>query len=190
MKTNPFLGLQRVGLQRGVTQRGVTLIEACIVLAVIAVASGAAAPGLQHLLDSRRLEGAATQLAADLQFIRSEAVARNEALRLTFPTAAGGNCYVIHTGHADECACAATGPAHCSGGAQPIKTVSWAGADRVSLQANVASVLFDPLHGTSTPAGTLRVVGADARAVHHVVNVMGRVRSCSPQAAVPGYRAC
>jgi type IV fimbrial biogenesis protein FimT len=54
----------------------------------------------------------------------------------------------------------------------------------------VASVLFDPLHGTSTPAGTWRVIGTGGRAVHHVINVMGRVRSCSPQAAVPGYRAC
>jgi type IV fimbrial biogenesis protein FimT len=54
----------------------------------------------------------------------------------------------------------------------------------------VASMRFDPLHGTSTPTGTLRVVGANERAIHHVVNIMGRVRSCSPQAAVRGYAAC
>ena len=63
-------------------------------------------------------------------------------------------------------------------------------SDQVSLLANVGSVLFDPLHGTISPTGTLRLVGTDARAVHHVVNIMGRVRSCSPQAAIPGYRAC
>jgi type IV fimbrial biogenesis protein FimT len=28
------------------------------------------------------------------------------------------------------------------------------------------------------------------RAVHLVVNLMGRVRSCSPGNTVPGYRAC
>ena len=50
--------------------------------------------------------------------------------------------------------------------------------------------LFDPLHGTSTPTGTLRLVDAGGRAVHHVVNVMGRVRSCSPPARAPAMRAC
>ena len=61
-----------------------------------------------------------------------------------------------------------------------IKTVVLAAADRVSVGANVASIAFDPLHGTSTPTGTLRLVDAGGRAVHHVVNVMGRVRSCTP----------
>jgi type IV fimbrial biogenesis protein FimT len=49
---------------------------------------------------------------------------------------------------------------------------------------------FDPLHGTATPTATWRVIARDGRAIHHVVNVMGRVRSCSPDAAVPGHRAC
>lgn len=171
-------------------QRGITLIEACIVLAVTAIVAGSAAPGMQSLIDARRLDGAATQLATDIQFIRTEAVARNEALRLSWHAAPAGSCYVIHTGNANQCSCAAVGPAQCSGGAREVKTVTIASAEHVGLQANVASVLFDPLHGTSTPAGTWRVIGTGGRAVHHVVNVMGRVRSCSPQAAVPGYRAC
>ena len=172
------------------TQRGITLIEACIVLAIIAIVAGSAAPGMRSLIDARRLDGAATQLATDIQFVRAAAVATNEALRLSLYATASGSCYVIHTGNANQCRCAATGPAQCSGSAREIKTVPIAAAERVALQANVASVLFDPLHGTSTPTGTLRVMGANGRAVHHVINVMGRVRSCSPQAAVPGYRAC
>ncbi len=171
-------------------QRGVTLIEAGIVLAVIAIAAGAAAPGMRDLIDARRLDGAATQLATDIQFIRTEAVARNEALRLSFHATSAGSCYVVHTGNADQCSCVAAGPAQCSGAAREVKTVTIAAAERVTLQANAASVLFDPLHGTSTPTGTLRLTGAGGRAIHHVINVMGRVRSCSPQAAVPGYRAC
>ena len=171
-------------------QRGITLIEACIVLAVTAIVAGSAAPGMQKLIDARRLDGAATQLATDIQFIRTEAVARNEALRLSWHAAPAGSCYVVHTGNANQCSCAAAGPAQCSGGAREVKTVTIAAAERVGLQANVASVLFDPLHGTSTPAGTWRVTGTGGRAVHHVINVMGRVRSCSPQAAVPGNRAC
>lgn len=171
-------------------QRGLTLIEACIVLAVTAIVASSAAPAMQSLIDARRLEGAANQLAADIQFVRTEAVARNEALRLSLHAAPAGSCYVIHTGNAADCTCAGAGPALCSGDAQQVKTVTIVAAERVALQANVASVLFDPVHGTSTPTGTLRVTGASGRAIHHVINVMGRVRSCSPQAAVPGYRAC
>jgi type IV fimbrial biogenesis protein FimT len=78
----------------------------------------------------------------------------------------------------------------CGGGARAIKGVALAAAERVGVTANVASVVFDPLHGTSTPTGTLRLTGARGRAIHHIVNVVGRVRSCSPEGAVSGYPPC
>ena len=81
----------------------------------------------------------------------------------------------------------------CSGGASALKTVMLRPADGIVVRANVASMRFDPLHGTSTPAGTLQVVASSGAAVHHVVNVMGRVRSCSPSGALPavsGYPVC
>jgi type IV fimbrial biogenesis protein FimT len=171
-------------------QHGITLIESCVVLAVTAILATTAAPGMQDLIDTRRLDGAATQLATDLHLVRTEAIARNQPLRLSFHASPAGSCYVIHSGAADQCTCAAAGPAQCSGDAVEVKTVSVAGGDRVSLQANVGSMLFDPLHGTASPTATLRLTGPRGRAVQHVVNVMGRVRSCSPQAAMPGYRAC
>ena len=171
-------------------QRGVTLIEACIVMAISGVVIGTTVPGMQGVLDSRRLGGAATQLATDIQFVRSEAVARNRAVRLSFHSAADSACYVIHTGGAAQCTCTATGPAVCEAGAEEIKTVHMPATVKVGLRANVGSVLFDPLHGTSTPTGTLRVIGTQGREVHHVINIMGRVRSCTPLGAVPGYRAC
>lgn len=168
--------------------RGITLLETCIVLAVAAVVAATAGPSLAGFIETRRLDGAATQLAADIQFVRSEALARNRPLRLTVQAAAA--CWIVHTGAAAQCVCGADGPAVCTGGAAQIKTVRLAAEEQVRLSGNVASIVFDPLHGTITPTGTLRLTAASGRAVHHVVNVMGRVRSCSPAATVPGYRAC
>jgi type IV fimbrial biogenesis protein FimT len=111
-------------------------------------------------------------------------------VRLSFHTHALGSCYVLHTGAVAQCMCGAAAPAQCSGDALQIKTVVLPVGEKVSLQANVVSILFDPLHGTSTPSATLRLVGTQGRAVHHVVNVMGRVRSCSPSQSMPGYRPC
>lgn len=171
-------------------QRGATLIETCIVVTIAGVVAGTTVPGLRGILESRRLGGTAAQLATDLQFVRSEAVARNRPVRMSFHQGTDATCYVIHTGNAAQCMCVADGPAVCTGGAEQIRTVRLPGRDAVSLQANVASLLFDPLHGTSSPSGTLRLVGTQGREIHHVVNIMGRVRSCTPQGVVPGYRAC
>ena len=71
-------------------QHGVTLVEACVVVAITAVLASTAAPSLRGLIDTRRLERAATALATDIQFVRTEAVARNQPLRLSLhacPTA-------------------------------------------------------------------------------------------------------
>ncbi len=170
-------------------QRGVTLIESAVALTIGAIALSTVAPSFQGLVARKRLEGVAAQLATDLQFVRTESVARNMPVRISFFADGNGSCYLIHTGAKAQCSCASAQTASCSGGAERIKAVYLPGAEGVAAQASTGSILFDPLHGTSTPAGTARVTGTPG-AVHHIVNVMGRVRSCSPAPALPGYRAC
>lgn len=170
------------------TQHGVTLVEALVVTGLAAIAAALAAPGMQESLDRRRLDLAANELAANLQLARTEAVARNQPVRLSWYASDG--CYLVHTGAVGDCRCTADGLAQCDAPATAIRAAAWSAADRVALQSNAASITFDPLHGTATPGATLRVLGADGRAIHHVVNVMGRVRSCSPRGAVPGLRPC
>ena len=174
-------------------QRGITLIEAAVTLAVLAVLVCGAAPSFSGLIERQRLASLAAQMATDVQFTRSAAVWRNEPLRLSFYSAAWGSCYVVHSGARDQCSCAThTITAVCTGDAVQLKTVSVATSTGMGVQANVSSILFDPLHGTSTPTGTLRVVSTTAGAIHHIVNVLGRVRTCTPSGrpALPGYRAC
>ena len=171
-------------------QRGLTLVELAVAVAVAAVLASSAGPSLADFIAARRLDGVATQLATDIQFVRTDAVARNQPLRLSFFATAEGSCYLVHTGATAQCSCPATVAAQCSGDAVQLKAVQLPAGERIAVSANAASILFDPLHGTSSPTATLRVVGTNGRAVHHIVNLMGRVRSCSPLGAMPGYRAC
>lgn len=171
-------------------QAGFTAIEACCTVAVAATLLGTGVPSFKKMLTTRHLEGISAQVVTDVMHARSEAVARGEGVRISFKSVAGGSCYVVHTGNAGDCGCDAAGVAVCSGGAKEVKTVFWPGDRGVQVAANVGSMLFEPVHGTAVPTGTVHITAADGRAIHHVVNIMGRPRACSPGAAVRGYRAC
>jgi type IV fimbrial biogenesis protein FimT len=160
-------------------QRGVTMIEACITLAIAGILAGSALPSFKESLDKRKVEGFSSEVGTDLRYARSEAVARNTGVRVSFHQ----GCYVVHTGSRDDCHCDGLGPAVCTGDAVALKTVNAESARGVRIVANVSSMRFDPSNGTTTPAGTVCTVPANGRSVHHVVNIMGRVRTCQPAAA-------
>jgi type IV fimbrial biogenesis protein FimT len=60
----------------------------------------------------------------------------------------------------------------------------------VQVRSVSKTVTFDPLKGTVTPTATLRVEARNGRAIHQVVNLLGRVRSCSPLGRRTGELAC
>ena len=170
------------------TQRGLTLVEAGAVLAIAAIVAGQAVPGLRSLVDHRRLDGAAAALASDLQAARIEAIARNRSVRLSIDAAQA--CWVLHTGSAGACSCRAAGTTTCTPGAEALRRHALAAADGLSLAGNVGSIAFDPVLGTSTPTGTLRVAHQRGGEIRHTVNLLGRTRSCIAGAAIAGWSAC
>jgi type IV fimbrial biogenesis protein FimT len=171
------------------SQRGLTLIEAGAVLAITAIVASQAAPSLRSLIDHRRLDGVGAALAADLQAARFEAIARNRPVRLSIDAAQA--CWVLHTGAAGDCRCSAAGPAACTApGAEVLRSQVLAAGDGLGLAANVAAIAFDPVLGTSTPSGTLRVTHQRGGEIRHTVNVLGRTRSCIAGATIASWRAC
>jgi type IV fimbrial biogenesis protein FimT len=62
------------------------------------------------------------------------------------------------------------------------------GAQQVA--ANVNSILFDPRVGTASPGGTVRLTDSAGREIRHIVNLRGRVRTCSVQGALGGHPPC
>jgi len=165
------------------TQRGLSLIEAMSVLVVVSLGS---------LRQKAELAGAAAQVETDMQFARSQAVALNRNVQLTLHEANGATCYVVHTGPAANCSCSGQDPSAsaCGNGSSMLHAVSFAPQGMVQVRSASKSLTFDPVKGTVTPTATLRVEARDGRAIHQVVNLLGRVRSCSPQGPTGGERAC
>lgn len=172
-------------------QGGVSLIESMIVLFVLSIVIGTAIPSLRSLSQRADVAGAAAQLETDVHFARSQARALNRTVRLTLLEAGGGTCYMVHTGAAADCNCGGGQPAPaCSGDSELLRAVVLDPKGEVQVRSASKVVTFDPLKGTVTPTATLRVEGRDGRAIHQVVNLLGRVRSCSPQGRSMGEAAC
>jgi type IV fimbrial biogenesis protein FimT len=169
--------------------RGVTLIETLCVVSIVGTSVGLAAPGLSSWRDQQALLGAAAQLETDIQYARSQAVALNTVVRLSSRTGNDGSCYVVHSGPDDTCSCTPQDGAMCTGSSAVWRQAALPATGRVQLTSRNVSIAFDPEHGTVTPATTFRLQAGNGRALHQVVNIMGRVRSCSPDNA-PGFKAC
>lgn len=170
-------------------QSGVTLVESLIVMVITTVSLGAVAPSFESARARRQLEGVAAQLETDIQHARSTAVAMSVPVRMSFSAATGNSCYVVHTGPAGSCRCDNRGAAVCNPGSRSFQSTYWTADHGVRIESNSASMLFDAARGTVTPTASIKVHGRDA-VIQHVVNIMGRVRSCTPAAPLPGYRSC
>lgn len=171
--------------------RGLSLVESLVVTTITAVGVATALPGLQQLAQRQRVVAAALLFETDVQHARSLAVAGNQSVRISFDNRGPQNCYIVHTGAADDCSCGIDGgPARCTGAGSELRTVRFAPAGGVVMSSNARSIVFDGTRGTSSPAGTVRFTGADGSVIHQVVNVMGRVRSCTPGRPTMGFKAC
>lgn len=169
-------------------QRGFTLTEGLICVTVLLLAVSAALPSFSTAREQRRVEGAAAQLETDLQLTRSYAVAQNRTVRFEIARDDHGTCYIVHDGAAGDCTCSQEG-AVCKAGVQAHRHQHFANEVGVAVQANVGSMVFDPLKGTVSPAATLRIE-AGRYSIRQIVNIMGRIRSCTPDGAMPGYKPC
>jgi type IV fimbrial biogenesis protein FimT len=174
--------------------RGLTLIEMLATLAVLLVVLGSALPSFRGAFERRELEAATAQLTVDIRLARSLAASLSQDVRVSFlHDEARGSCYVIHTGGAGHCSCSplpGEAATQCRDGAVAHRVAQFGAESRLRLQANVRSMLIDDDLGTVTPTGTLRWQTATSGGLNQVVNLHGRVRICSPQGQVPGYRVC
>lgn len=174
---------------------GLTLVELLVVLALAAIILHSATLSFSGWLQRQHLLGVSAQFNADLQWLRSAAVLRHRILRLSFQDTDAGMCYLIHSGDADSCRCSADPRAEpqvaCDDGTELLRAALVPASRRIRLRSNVTSLRIDPRHGTFTPTGSFEVSTTDgSSALRHIVNILGRVRTCAPGPRFPGYSPC
>lgn len=171
--------------------RGCTLVELLCTLCILLVLVGGTLPMLQDLLARQLLRAHAAALETDIHLARSHALFNGQAVRLSMQSVPqGGSCYIVHTGALDACRCTGGGQSACERGAVALRVVEQAGLTGIALAAASRNLSFDAGKGTVTPTATLRLIDGDGRALHQVVNLMGRVRTCSPAEGFAGLRRC
>jgi type IV fimbrial biogenesis protein FimT len=171
-------------------QRGVTVLESACALTISAILLGASIPGFDAWRQTRQMAATLAELQTDVQLARSEAVLRRSPIILSVMQISGGSCYVVHSGDVGACECDDAGQSRCVAGAVAIRTVAIPGTAHLRWSSNSPQLHFDPTHGTVTPTATLRLVGDAGRELRAVINVRGRVRTCSASGSFAGYKSC
>ena len=171
--------------------RGLTLIELLVVTTITVILLMVAIGGFGGMFARKRVEGLAADFVTDLQQARTEAVARNRAVRVTF----GNGCYVLHTtAAAITCNGSVIAPP-----ADPatIRAVVRPASDATFTLQPAATppgfIEFSPVNGTVTSGGIANpgaLIGSAAGPWRLLVTVngMGRVEICST--SLSGYVAC
>jgi type IV fimbrial biogenesis protein FimT len=166
-------------------QSGFTMVELMTVVVIAGILLALAAPSFRDMLERRRLEGQANELVADLQYAKSEAVARNR--NVVIIPGGSGACYTVAVwatalqggARVGGCNCALGANAACAAGAgnRPIelKTVTLVGGATVT-SANVFAFEFEPVRGALESAGAASAaVNLGSRSYTVSVAANGRV---------------
>ena len=170
---------------------GLTLIGICTSLAIAGLLAGAALRWGQHARAQAVAETLSLELIGSLRYASNQAVARNEGVRFSFYESRAGGCYLVHTGDRSDCWCDnGSGLAQCDNGAEALEAVFPPAGEAVHLAASVGSIVFVAGSGTTIPGGTVCVVPAGGKAIRHVVDVAGRVRTCPPAVSTGVCQRC
>jgi type IV fimbrial biogenesis protein FimT len=166
-------------------------VEVCSAVAIASILSCSAWPNLARWIDNARMQGRSQELTGDLLLLRSQAIARNQDLRITIHSDEQGTCYVLHDGGPRDCTCSSQGTSQCeSPTATVLKSMGFPKDSGLSVQSSARSILFDPLLGGTAPGGTIRLIDRSGLEIRHIVSLRGRIRTCAPGTGISGHPSC
>lgn len=167
--------------------RGLGLPEILVTLLLVAIVAAVAFPHMRDQAQLRQLRAASADWSRVMVSARQWAFVHHQSVRLEM-LLSGGTCLVLHTGSRGDCGGCAEEVA-CKAGTRlldrtaPLPPVLQGAATSTSL-------IWSPGDRTVSPTGTLKLSLPDGRAIHHVVNLVGRLRLCSPGGLVGGLPPC
>ncbi len=174
-------------------QSGFTILEILAVMAVSSVIASIGIPSLTHMLAKRRVEGAATQLQAQLLQLRSQAIKQDGRVFLSF--AVNGNNWSYGANDNGVCNPDTVGNCKVDGVEKIFSGDAWRGVS-VKLSQNFTqnSVGFEPRRGMAIAANGIVDSGTitlQSSAGEVVVNIgpIGQVNICSPS-GIGSFSAC
>lgn len=180
---------------------GVTLVELMVVLVILGVLAALAAPSMADMWNRRRVAAVADEIANDLAFARSEAVAKGTNVQIHYKKSTDLSCYTVnYRGTVGFCNCLSTTAPACDPidtTATEVKTVQIPGSLGVTFESTGATgiganrIEFTFPQFTPNPADfSVLVSGRRGVSLKVQVNAMGRIKTCSPNGTMPGVASC
>lgn len=151
-------------------QKGFTLIELMVVISITAILIMLAVPSFNDSLARRRLEGVATELTADLQYARTQAVGNNADVSLV--TSATG--YAVSGTSA--------------GASVTYKTIA---LNTGFSMTQPVTVTFSAFRGFPSAIATITISSTQTSAqLQASADIRGLIKICSPGGNLKGYPTC
>lgn len=180
------------------SQRAFSLTEMVITVTVLAILAAIAAPSFISTLEKRRVIGAAEELAANLQYARTEAIKGNRSVGVNF-TADGTDawCYGMDDTPSDATVCSCGTGVGCTVDSV-TKVFNSSGYRGVRMPTpafgRVRNTGFEPRRGFPTGSqGTVQFISTSGQ-INVVLSPQGRIRLCSPDSPslppLSGYPEC
>jgi len=197
-------------------QRAFTLIEMMVVIALMAIILMLAAPSMNEMIGMQRLRAINDQLVTDMQFLRGEAVSRNQYMGFIARNESGEpmSCYTIFSSQANplvsanvdptQCNCTNAIGSACAGTQRELRTVQIPRSFNIDLRFppnQGGHMVTSPINGgiEIRPPNTalfsdlefcVEVRRSPRGRLRTSVGPSGRTTQCSPDGSVTGVPQC